>query len=80
MADRTLESIILNVCLRYQDWYKWGLTQYLWTLDIYFNDTEMKPFAHADFHHGDLHTFPNRGDMVSRLIDQIMLELGVPKK
>jgi len=63
------------VIVTYQDWYKWDLVQYLWTLDIYFNDADMNPFAHANFHHGGLHTFPDRRDIVSRLIDQIMLEL-----
>jgi hypothetical protein len=63
------------VIVTYQDWYKWDLVQYLWTLDIYFNDMEMKPFAHANFHHGGLHTFPDRRDIVRRLIDQIMLKL-----
>ena len=63
------------VIVTYQDWYKWDLVQYLWTLDIYLNDSEMRPFAHANFHHGGLHTFPDRRDMVRRLIDQIMLKL-----
>jgi len=67
------------VIVTYQDWYKWDLVQYLWSLDIYFNDTELKPFVHANFHHGGIHTFPNRRDMVKQLIDQIMLKLEVPK-
>ena len=28
------------VIVTYEDWYKWDLVQYLWSLDIRFNDTE----------------------------------------
>ena len=67
------------VIVTYEDWYKWDLVQYLWSLDIRFNDTELKPFAQANFHHGGVHTFPDRRDMVERLIDLIMPKLKVPK-
>ena len=69
------------VIVTYQDWYKWDLTQYLWTLDIYLNNAEMYPFAHANFHHGGLHTWPDRREMVQKLIDQIMMKLeALPKE
>ena len=90
LGDYGISAKILNegeakdsnapVIVTYQDWYKWDLAQYLWELDIYYNDNEMKSFAHANFHHGGLHTFPDRRKMVTRLIDEIMLKLGIPKK
>ena len=80
LTEKEATDSHVPVIVTYEDWYKWDLAQYLWTLDIYFNDTDMKPFAHANFHHGGLHTFPDRRDTVSRLIEQIMLELGIPKK
>ena len=69
------------VIITYDDWYKWDLAQYLWTLDIYYKDSEMKPFAQANFKHDGLfHAFPDRRKVVGQLIDEIMLKLGVPKK
>lgn len=80
LEAKEAEESDATVMVSYQDWYKWDIVQYLWTLDIYFNDTEMKPFAHSNFHHGGLHTFPDRVEVVRTLIDKMMLELGVPKK
>jgi hypothetical protein len=66
------------VIVTYEDWYKWDLVQYLWSLEIYFHDTKLRPFAHASFQHGGFHTFPDRRNMVKQLIDHIMLDLKEP--